>query len=186
VGTGAWVVCFWWMHRISARQDALLTELRELAQTQQDIWREVHPDVGEIKAHVVEEQGAKINEISEQVTQMADTVTSPETSATAGLAPSTRPVRLGGGMGARDRVARADPHLGKAACSCDLRCRARPGAQLDQRLLKHPHALAVVARRQGSGGLHQVGAVGVRPLARCLTPLRNPSTLAPMSLYTRC
>ncbi len=43
VGTGAWVVCFWWMHRISARQDALLAELRELAQTQQDILREVHP-----------------------------------------------------------------------------------------------------------------------------------------------
>jgi hypothetical protein len=32
------------MHRISARQDALLTELRDLAQTQQDILREVHPD----------------------------------------------------------------------------------------------------------------------------------------------
>jgi hypothetical protein len=93
VGTGAWVVCFWWMHRISARQDALLTELRELAQTQQDILREVHPDVGEIKAHVVEEQGAKINEISEQVTQVADAVTSPEASAAAGPAPSTRPVR---------------------------------------------------------------------------------------------
>ena len=31
VGTGA--CCFWWMHRISARQDALLAELRELAQT---------------------------------------------------------------------------------------------------------------------------------------------------------
>jgi hypothetical protein len=31
VGTGAWVVCFWWMHRISTQQDALLTELRELA-----------------------------------------------------------------------------------------------------------------------------------------------------------
>ena len=31
VGTGAWVVCFWWMHRISTRQDALLTELQELA-----------------------------------------------------------------------------------------------------------------------------------------------------------
>jgi hypothetical protein len=43
VGTGAWGICFWWMHRISARQDALLTELRELAQTQQDILREVHP-----------------------------------------------------------------------------------------------------------------------------------------------
>src|SRR5215218_2103462 len=61
VGTGAWVICFWWMHRISTRQDALLTELRELARTQHDILREVHPDVGEIKEHVVEEQGAKIN-----------------------------------------------------------------------------------------------------------------------------
>jgi len=29
VGTGAWVICFWWMHRISTRQDALLTERRE-------------------------------------------------------------------------------------------------------------------------------------------------------------
>ena len=66
------------MHRISARQDALLEELRELARTQHDILREVHPDVGEIKEHVVEEQGAKIHEISEQVTQVADTVASPE------------------------------------------------------------------------------------------------------------
>jgi hypothetical protein len=93
VGTGAWVVCFWWMHRISARQDALLEELRELARTQHDILREVHPDVGEIKEHVVEEQGAKINEISEQVTQVADTVASSEAGATTRPAPSTRPVR---------------------------------------------------------------------------------------------
>jgi hypothetical protein len=78
VGTGAWIICFWWMHRISARQDALLMELKELAKTQEDILREVHPDVGEIKEHVVEEQGAKINEISEQVTQVADAVTSSE------------------------------------------------------------------------------------------------------------
>src|SRR5919108_3499741 len=73
VAIGAWVVCFWWMHRISARQDALLTELRELAQTQHDILREVHPDVGEIKEHVVEEQGTKINEIAEHVTHVAET-----------------------------------------------------------------------------------------------------------------
>jgi hypothetical protein len=78
VGTGAWVICFWWMRRISARQDALLMELRELAKTQHDILREVHPDVGEIKAHVVEEQGEKINEIAEQVTHVEDAVTSPE------------------------------------------------------------------------------------------------------------
>ena len=77
VGTGAWVVCFWWMHRISARQDALLEELRELARTQHDILREVHPDVGEIKEHVVEEQGEKINQIAERVTQVTDAVASP-------------------------------------------------------------------------------------------------------------
>ena len=79
VGTGAWIICFWWMHRISTRQDALLTELRELARTQHDILREVHPDVGEIKEHIVEEQGTKINGIAEQVTHIAETVVSPQT-----------------------------------------------------------------------------------------------------------
>jgi hypothetical protein len=78
IGTSAWVICFWWMYRISSRQDALLTELKELAKVQHDILREVHPDVGEIKEHVVEEQGEKINEIAEQVTHVADAVTSPE------------------------------------------------------------------------------------------------------------
>lgn len=93
VGTGAWIVCFWGMHRISARQEALLTELRELAQMPLDILREVHPDAGGMKAHMVEEQGATINEISEQVTQVADAVASPEAIAAAGPAPSTRPMR---------------------------------------------------------------------------------------------
>jgi hypothetical protein len=78
IGTSAWVVCFWWMRRISTRQDALLIELKELAKTQQDILKEVHPDVGEIKAHVVEEQGGKIHAIAEQVEHVADAVTSPE------------------------------------------------------------------------------------------------------------
>jgi hypothetical protein len=89
VGTGAWVVCFWWMHRISARQDALLTELRDLAKTQHDILREVHPDVGEIKEHVVEEQEAKINQIAEQVTHVAETIVSPNTATRP--APKTHP-----------------------------------------------------------------------------------------------
>jgi len=31
-----------------------------MAQTQHDIWREVHPDVGEIKEHVIEEQETKL------------------------------------------------------------------------------------------------------------------------------
>jgi hypothetical protein len=59
------------------------------ARTQHDILREVHPDVGEIKEHVVEEQGAKINEIAEQVTQVADTVAPPKTNALTQLASST-------------------------------------------------------------------------------------------------
>ena len=77
IGTSAWGLCFWWMHRISARQDALLMELKDLAKTQHDILREVHPEVGEIKEHVVEEHGEKINKIAEQVTYVKEAVTKP-------------------------------------------------------------------------------------------------------------
>jgi hypothetical protein len=30
VGIARWAVCFWWMHRISSRQDAMLEELHEM------------------------------------------------------------------------------------------------------------------------------------------------------------
>jgi hypothetical protein len=56
VGTACWVLCFWWMHRISSRQNALLHQLREqgrriekLSKAEHDLIREVHPNVGEIK-----------------------------------------------------------------------------------------------------------------------------------------
>ena len=59
VGTACWAVCFWWMHRISSRQDALLRELREqgqrieaLSQTEHDLIQEVHPAVDKIKEDV--------------------------------------------------------------------------------------------------------------------------------------
>jgi len=59
VGLGCWCVCFWWMHRISSRQDAMLEELHEmtrriekLSQVEHDLISEVHPQVGEIKEHV--------------------------------------------------------------------------------------------------------------------------------------
>jgi transposase len=59
IGTLCWVVCFWWMHRISSRQDALLKELREmterierLSKAEHDLIQEVHPKVHEIKEHV--------------------------------------------------------------------------------------------------------------------------------------
>ena len=56
VGTVCWGVCFWWMHRISAKQNYLLERLREqgkriedLSKTEHDLIKEVHPQVGEIK-----------------------------------------------------------------------------------------------------------------------------------------
>ena len=58
-GIGCWIVCFWWMHRISSRQDSLLKELHEitrrierLSEAGHDLIRDVHPQVSEIKEHV--------------------------------------------------------------------------------------------------------------------------------------
>ena len=59
LGIGCWGVCFWWMHRISSRQDALLKELHEmtarierLSKSEHDLISEVHPQVSKIKEHV--------------------------------------------------------------------------------------------------------------------------------------
>ena len=59
LGIGCWAVCFWWMHRISSRQDSMLEELREMTQrierlseAQHELIRDVHPQVGEIKEDV--------------------------------------------------------------------------------------------------------------------------------------
>jgi len=59
VGLGCWCVCFWWMRRISSRQDEMLKELHEmttrierLSRAEHDLIREVHPQVGEIKERV--------------------------------------------------------------------------------------------------------------------------------------
>jgi uncharacterized protein YdeI (YjbR/CyaY-like superfamily) len=56
VGTVCWGVCFWWMHRLSTKQNALLDQLREqgkriekLSKIEHDLIKEVHPQVGEIK-----------------------------------------------------------------------------------------------------------------------------------------
>lgn len=59
VGTACWVVCFWWMHRLSSRQEATLQELHEvikrikdLSEAEHDILQEVHPKVEQIKESV--------------------------------------------------------------------------------------------------------------------------------------
>jgi hypothetical protein len=59
IGTVCWALCFWWMHRISARQDAMLEELHEmtkriekLSRAEHDLISDVHPQVNEIKEQV--------------------------------------------------------------------------------------------------------------------------------------
>jgi len=59
IGMACWLVCFWWMQRISSRQDAMLKELHEmttriedLSRAEHDLIRDVHPQVGEIKEKV--------------------------------------------------------------------------------------------------------------------------------------
>ena len=59
IGMACWGVCFWWMHRISSRQDAMLKEMQEMMQRieelskrEHDLIQEVHPAVGEIKESV--------------------------------------------------------------------------------------------------------------------------------------
>ena len=60
-GTVCWAICFWWMHRLSTKQNALLAQLREqgkriekLSKIEHDLIKEVHPQVNEIKEGMVE------------------------------------------------------------------------------------------------------------------------------------
>jgi hypothetical protein len=55
-GTICWGVCFWWMRRLSIKQNALLDQLREqghriekLSRIEHDLIKEVSPQVTEIK-----------------------------------------------------------------------------------------------------------------------------------------
>jgi hypothetical protein len=55
-GTICWGVCFWWMRRLSIKQNSLLDQLRDqgrriekLSTIEHDLIKEVHPQVNEIK-----------------------------------------------------------------------------------------------------------------------------------------
>jgi len=70
-GTICWAGCFWWMHRISAKQNYLLDRLREqgqriekLSRIEHDLIKEVHPQVSEIKQGV-EDMKAAVQETVE-------------------------------------------------------------------------------------------------------------------------
>ena len=65
LGVVCWPVCFWWMHRISVRQNSLLKELHEMtarieqvSEAEHDLIQEVHPKVSEIKERVENVQKA--------------------------------------------------------------------------------------------------------------------------------
>ena len=56
-----WLVCFWWMYRISAKQNALLAKIQDqgkrieaLSKAEHDLIKEVHPQIGDIAAKVDE------------------------------------------------------------------------------------------------------------------------------------
>jgi hypothetical protein len=58
-GIGCWLVCFWWMWRISSKQESLLKEITEqgqriekLSKDEHDLIRDVHPKVQNIKDDV--------------------------------------------------------------------------------------------------------------------------------------
>ena len=112
IGTAAWGVCFWWMHRISQRQDKMLAELREQAQrieelsrVEHDILKEVRPDIDQIRASVTEvtedlvdvrrdniaqavvaekvvEQVSRIEEVAQKVAHVEEMVTTTSSEAT--------------------------------------------------------------------------------------------------------
>src|SRR5689334_7516482 len=69
--TLCWPVCFWWMHRISTRQDSVLEQLRaqserieRLSREEHQLIKEVHPVVGEIREDVVQVKQATCDEES--------------------------------------------------------------------------------------------------------------------------
>jgi hypothetical protein len=56
LGTVCWGLCFWWMGRISSKQNRLMDQLREqgrriekFSKVEHDLIKEVHPQVGEIR-----------------------------------------------------------------------------------------------------------------------------------------
>jgi hypothetical protein len=59
VGTICWGICFWWMHRLSSRQEMMLKELHDvtkriekLSMAEHDLIQDVHPKVEQIKESV--------------------------------------------------------------------------------------------------------------------------------------
>jgi|GEM_PF-2531351 len=70
---GCWCVCFWWMHRISKRQNSVLEELaeqacriEEISKKEHDILGEVHPNVEAIQQGV-DKVAAKVERVEGKI-----------------------------------------------------------------------------------------------------------------------
>jgi len=61
-----WCLCFWWMHRISSRQDAVLDQLRKQAERIENISKEQHAILTEVHPNVESIQKT-VDEVSDDV-----------------------------------------------------------------------------------------------------------------------
>lgn len=68
---GCWCLCFWWMHRISTRQNSVLEELRGQARRIEKISKEEHAILSELHPNVEAIQKG-MDQVSEKVTRVED------------------------------------------------------------------------------------------------------------------
>ena len=64
-----WCVCFWWMHRISSRQDAVLDQLQKQAERIEKISKEQHAILAEVHPNVESIQKT-VDEVSDDVARV--------------------------------------------------------------------------------------------------------------------
>lgn len=71
IGLACWCVCFWWMHRISNRQNALLDQLRRQGQRLENISKEEHAILKEVHPNVEAIQKG-VDEVTKQVEKVKE------------------------------------------------------------------------------------------------------------------
>lgn len=70
---GCWVVCYWWMHRISSRQNTVLEQLTSQAHRIEEISRQEHALLAQVHPNVEAIQKG-VDEVSEKVARAEGTV----------------------------------------------------------------------------------------------------------------
>ncbi|HEY2711508.1 MAG TPA: hypothetical protein VGI60_03265 [Chthoniobacterales bacterium] len=73
IGLGCWCVCFWWMHRISSRQDVVLAQLQKQSERIEKISREEHAILNELHPNVEAIQ-KEVGVVSEKVARVENNV----------------------------------------------------------------------------------------------------------------